>query len=375
MQKSRSTAYKLKDVKIYLTQLLFACTFAFPLLLVGCSKSDDVVKIIEEELEPVEFDFVVAADGSGDFMTVQEAFDAVPNFSRERVVIYIKKGTYKEVLTLPKNKTNVSIIGENASEVVLTFDNYASTINPETGEAYGTSGSSSSFIYGEGFYAKNITFENSAGPVGQALAIYIGGDKAVFVDCRFLGYQDTMYGGRVRQYFKNCYIEGSTDFIFGPSTAFFDECQLHTKGGSAITAASTETYVNYGYVFKDCTITGTGKHITTLGRPWRPYAAVAFINCEMSDAIKPEGWNNWGNPDNEATARYVEFKNTGEGAAPNKRVAWAKELTAEEAAEYTIANVLKTVYADTPTKIVDNWDPTLVIEETEEFLSKLIDHE
>ncbi len=375
MQKSSSTVYKPKSVKVYLTKLLFTCTLVFPLVLVGCSKSDDDAEIVEEELEPTAYDFVVAADGTGDFTTVQEAFDAVPNFSRERVVIYIKKGTYKEVLTLPKNKVNVTIIGESASEVILTFDNYASKINPDTGEAYGTSGSSSSFIYGEGFYAKDITFENSAGPVGQALAIYIGGDKAVFVNCRFLGYQDTMYGGRVRQYFKNCYIEGSTDFIFGPSTAFFDQCQLHTKGGSAITAASTEPYVNYGYVFKDCTITGTGKHITTLGRPWRPYAAVAFINCKMSDAIKPEGWNNWGNTDNESTARYVEYKNTGEGAAPNKRVAWAKQLAAEEAAEYTITNVLKTVYADTPTKIVDNWDPTLVIEETEAFLAKLTDQE
>lgn len=375
MQKSSSTVYKPKSVKVYLTKLLFTCTLVFPLVLVGCSKSDDDAEIVEEELEPTAYDFVVAADGTGDFTTVQEAFDAVPNFSRERVVIYIKKGTYKEVLTLPKNKVNVTIIGESASEVILTFDNYASKINPDTGEAYGTSGSSSSFIYGEGFYTKDITFENSAGPVGQALAIYIGGDKAVFVNCRFLGYQDTMYGGRVRQYFKNCYIEGSTDFIFGPSTAFFDQCQLHTKGGSAITAASTEPYVNYGYVFKDCTITGTGKHITTLGRPWRPYAAVAFINCKMSDAIKPEGWNNWGNTDNESTARYVEYKNTGEGAAPNKRVAWAKQLAAEEAAEYTITNVLKTVYADTPTKIVDNWDPTLVIEETEAFLAKLTDQQ
>ncbi len=376
MQKSSSIGYnKLKGMKINLIKLLFACALLCPILIVGCSKSDDEVGIIEEELTPTEFDFVVAADGTGDFTTVQEAFDAVPNFSRERVVIYIKKGTYKEVLTLHKNKVNVTIIGESASEVILTFDNYASKVNPETGEEYGTSGSSSNFIYGEGFYAKNITFENSAGPVGQALAIYIGGDKAVFVNCRFLGYQDTMYGGRFRQYFKNCYIEGSTDFIFGPSTAFFDQCQLHTKGGSAITAASTEPYVDYGYVFKDCSITGTGRHITTLGRPWRPHAAVAFINCEMSDAIKPEGWNNWGNADNETTARYVEYKNTGEGAASNKRVAWAKVLSAEEAAEFTIANVLKTVYADTPTKIVDNWDPTLVIDETDEFLSRLISFE
>ena len=312
------------------------------------------------------YDLVVAQDGTGDFTSVQEAFDAVKFLQDERTVIYIKKGSYKEVLTLPKEKNNVTIIGENASDVLLTYDNYASKINPENGEEYGTSGSASTYIYGDTFYAHNVTFENSSGPVGQALAIYIAGDKAVFTNCRFIGWQDTMYGGRSRQYFKDCYIEGSTDFIFGPSTAFFENCQLHTKGGSAITAASTEEYVTYGYVFNHCTISGTGPNITTLGRPWRPYAAVAFIKTEMSDAVKAEGWDNWGNADNEVTARYAEYSNDGDGAITTGRVDWVRFLTPAEALEYTPANVFKTTYSNPP--VTDNWDPAEVIETTEELL-------
>jgi pectinesterase len=329
-------------------------------ILLSC-EADDIIS----EPEPI-YDFVVAQDGTGDFTSVQEAFDAIKFLEEKRTLIFIKKGTYKEVLTLPKAKNNVTIIGEDADEVILTYDNYASKINPENGEEYGTSGSSSTYIYGDNFYACNVTFENSSGPVGQALAIYIGGDKAVFTNCRFVGWQDTMYGGRGRQYFKDCYIEGSTDFIFGPSTAFFENCDLYTKGGSAITAASTEDYVTYGYVFKNCTITGSGSNITTLGRPWRLYAAVAFIKTEMSDAIKPEGWNNWGNPDNELTARYAEYSNSGEGAKTSQRVDWVEFLTPAESLDYTPANVLKTTYSNPP--VTDNWNPAVVIEATDELL-------
>lgn len=306
------------------------------------------------------YNFVVAQDGSGDYKTVQEAFNAVPKLKTERTVIFVKKGTYKEVITLEADKNNVTLIGEDVDKVVITYDNYSSKINPVTNKGYGTSGSSSCFIIGNGFYAKNITFENASGPLGQALAINIQGDKAIFKNCKFLGFQDTMYGADGRQYFKDCYIEGSTDFIFGSSTAFFDNCTLHTKGGSAITAASTKEYVNFGYVFNNCKITGTGKHITTLGRPWRPYAAVAFINTEISDAIKPAGWNNWGKVENESTARYSEFNSSGAGAYPNERVNWMKKLTADQAKLYTIKNVLKTTYANPP--IVDNWNPNKVID-------------
>jgi pectinesterase len=306
------------------------------------------------------YNFVVAQDGSGNFKTVQEAFDAVPKLKQDRTVIFVKNGTYKEVVTLEADKNNVTLIGEDVDKVVITYDNYSSKINPVTNKGYGTSGSSTSFIIGTGFYAKNITFENTSGTVGQALAINIQGDKAIFKNCKFLGFQDTMYGADGRQYFKDCYIEGSTDFIFGSSTTFFDNCTLHTKGGSAITAASTKEYVNFGYVFSNCKITGTGPNITTLGRPWRPYAAVVFLNTEMGDAIKPAGWNNWGKTENESTARYSEYNSSGAGAHLNERVSWMKKLTTDEAKLYTVKNVLKTTYANPP--VVDNWNPNKLID-------------
>jgi pectinesterase len=306
------------------------------------------------------YNFVVAQDGSGDYKTVQEAFDAIPKSNPEHTVIFVKNGIYKQVITLEADKNNVVLIGENADKVILSFDNYSSKINPVTTKGYGTSGSSTCFIMGTAFYAKNITFENASGPVGQALAINIQGDKAVFNNCKFLGFQDTLYGADGRQYFRDCYIEGSTDFIFGSSTAFFDNCKLHTKGGSAITAASTKEYINFGYVFKNCKITGTGKSITKLGRPWRPYAATAFLNTEMSDAIKPAGWDNWGKIENEYTARYSEYNSSGTGAYPDERVKWMKYISADQAKLYTVENVLKTTYTNPP--VVDNWNPNTVID-------------
>jgi len=323
-----------------------------------CILSHSVSKASNKD-QSKKYDIVVAQDGSGNFKTVQEAFDAVPSLKSERTVIFVKKGIYKQVITLEKDKNNVTLIGEDANNVILTFDNYSSKINPVTNKGYGTSGSSSCYIKGDSFYAKNITFENSSGPVGQALAIHIDGDKAVFNNCRFLGFQDTMYAGDSRQYFKDCYIEGSTDFIFGSSTSFFDNCVLHTKGGSAITAASTKDYVTFGYVFNNCKITGTGAGITTLGRPWRPYAAVVFINTEMSNAIKPAGWDNWRKTENESTARYKEYNSTGAGAYPNERVKWMKYLTKEEVKLYTIENVLKATNANPP--VIDNWNPKQII--------------
>ncbi|MCX2680002.1 pectinesterase family protein [Galbibacter sp. EGI 63066] len=355
-------------MKLYIISLLTIFS------LVSCDTSDTGIgeedSLAEEtpqeedtEEEPT-YDYIVAEDGSGDFTTVQDAFDAIQYNSTERIDVYVKNGTYKEVITLDQNKNNVSLIGESAEGVLLTYDNYNGKDNPKTGETYGTTNSASFFIYGENFYAYNITFENSAGTVGQALAISIrgdyGGDKAVFNNCRFLGNQDTLFGSEGRQYFVNCYIEGTTDFIFGSSTAFFDNCDLYTKGGSAITAASTEEYVDYGYVFNSCQISGTGNDITTLGRPWRPYATVAFINTEMSASIKPAGWDNWGDEENETTARYSEYISTGAGAYPDQRVDWMKFLIDEEVESYTLTNVLKTTYSESP--VVDNWNPLETIE-------------
>ena len=298
------------------------------------------------------YDFVVAADGSGDFKKVQDAVNAVPDFRKNTTTIFIKKGTYKEKLVLPTSKTNVTFIGEDVNTTILTNDDYASKKNV-FGEEMGTTGSSGFFVFGDDFKAENITFENSAGPVGQAVAVRVDGDKVIFNNCRFLGFQDTLYphGDASRQYYKNCYIEGTVDFIFGWSTAVFDNCEIYCKENGYVTAASTLETTKFGFVFLNCKITGDAdKDSFYLGRPWRPYSNVVFIDCFLDKQIKPEGWNNWGSEEKEKTAFYAEYNSTGPGANPSKRVEWAHQLTKEEAAQYTIENILKGE---------DNWVPDL----------------
>ncbi|WP_057937401.1 pectinesterase family protein [Algoriphagus resistens] len=294
-------------------------------------------------LSAQEFDFVVAKDGSGDFHTVQEAFDAVPDFRKNETKILLKPGVYKEKLVLAASKTNVSLIGEDAGSTLVTHDDFAQKKN-KFGEEMGTTGSTSFFVFGDGFYAKNITFENSAGPVGQAVAVRVDGDKVMFEQCRFLGFQDTLYphGDRSRQYYKDCYIEGTVDFIFGWSTAVFENCEIFSKkGGSYVTAASTEKETEFGFVFINCKLTGEGENASAyLGRPWRDYAQTVFINTEMGAHIKPEGWHNWNKPNAEKTAFYAEYGSSGPGATISERVSWSHQLTEQEAASYTVEAVL-----------------------------------
>ncbi|WP_010417857.1 pectinesterase family protein [Anaerophaga thermohalophila] len=294
-------------------------------------------------------DFTVAADGSGDFKTVQEAIDAAPDFRKQRTTIFIKNGVYKEKLVLPASKTNVTFIGEDRFKTIITNDDYASKKN-RFGEEMGTTGSSGFFVFGNDFAARNITFENSAGRVGQAVAVRVDGDRVVFENCRFLGNQDTLYphGENSRQYYKNCYIEGTVDFIFGWSTAVFEDCEIFCKDHGYITAASTSEEKEFGFVFIDCRITGDApENSFYLGRPWRPYANTVFINCFLDKHIKPEGWHNWGDPSKETTAFYAEYKSYGPGAAPRQRVPWSHQLTDEEALKYTPKNILSGE---------DNWD-------------------
>lgn len=288
------------------------------------------------------YDFMVTKDGSGDFATVQEAIDAVPDFRKKQTVIFIKSGTYKEKLVLPASKTNVLFIGEEVEKTILTNNDFASKKN-RFGEEMGTTGSTSFYIFGEGFRAENITFENSAGPVGQAVAVRIDGDKTAFKNCRFLGFQDTLYphGENSRQYYKNCYIEGTVDFIFGWSTAVFDSCTVFCKDHGYVTAPSTSEDTNFGFVFLNCKITGNApQNSFYLGRPWRPYGKSVFINCYLGDHIKPEGWHNWNDQEKEKTAFFAEFRNNGPGANSGERVKWAHQLTEKEREKYTPENIL-----------------------------------
>ena len=273
------------------------------------------------------YDYVVAQDGSGDFFTVQEAINAVPDFRKDvRTTILIRKGTYKEKLIIPESKINISLIGENGA--VLTYDGFANKKNV-FGENMGTSGSSSCYIYAPDFYAENITFENSSGPVGQAVACFVSADRVYFKNCRFLGFQDTLYtySKQSRQYYEDCYIEGTVDFIFGWSTAGFNRCHIHSKRDGYVTAPSTDKGKKYGYVFYDCKLTAEPKATKVyLSRPWRPYAQAVFIRCELGKHILPIGWNNWGKKENEKTVFYAEYESRGEGAHPKARAAFSQQL-------------------------------------------------
>jgi pectinesterase len=281
---------------------------------------------------------VVSRDGTGKYRTIQEAVEAVRAFMDYTVTIYIKNGLYKEKLVIPSWLKNVQIVGESAEGTIITYDDHANINKMGTFRTYTVK------VEGSGITFKNLTIENNAAQLGQAVALHTEGDKLIFIGCRFLGNQDTIYTGAegTRLLFSHCYIEGTTDFIFGPSTALFEYCTIHSKRNSYITAASTPKDVEYGYVFKNCKLTAAdGVDKVYLGRPWRPYAATAFINCEMGKHICAPGWENWRNPENEKTARYAEFDNTGEGSSLAGRVNWSHKLTKKEALKYTVENIFK----------------------------------
>jgi pectinesterase len=288
---------------------------------------------------------VVAADGSGDYRTVQAAFDAVPDGNTSWLTIIIKPGTYKEKLTLAKGKNHVRLQGEDAARTILTFDDYHQRLDAN-GKEIGTTGSASIHLYGDDFLAENITFANSAGPVGQAVAAWVSGDRSCFRHCRFLGCQDTLYtyGYGSRQLYEDCYIEGTVDFIFGASTAWFERCTLVGKRGGFFTAASTPDTTRYGYVFNHCRLLGAPDAPAGsfyLGRPWRPYAKVVYLACELGAVVQPAGWDEWGKASNQQTTYYAEYKSSGPGANPGKRVPWSHQLTKSQAEAYTRATVLR----------------------------------
>jgi len=310
----------------------------------------------------------VAADGSGDFKTVPEAVAAAPANASERTIVHIKPGTYDGQVIVPKDKSKVTFEGEGTDKTILTFGYNVSEPNP-AGIDRGAWGIGV-FVQSDDFIAHDLTFKNTSGDHGQALALRIDGDRAVVYDCRLSGWQDTLMINGGRKYFRDDYIEGRVDFIYGSATAIFDHCEIHSRNGGHVTAANTPQEQPYGFIFLDCKLTGdaipwnpattnpayTGTPKVTaradLGRPWRAYAMIAFVRCEMGDHIAPGGWNNWRNPANEKTARFNEYKNTGPGAATEKRVPWAHQLTDDEAAKLTIPNVLGGT---------DNWDPTAVL--------------
>ncbi|WP_416438163.1 pectinesterase family protein [Phnomibacter sp. MR] len=284
--------------------------------------------------------FAVAQDGSGDYTSIGEAIKAMRGYPLAPITLYIKNGVYKEKLEILANNTDISMIGESVEGTIITFDDYSG--KPYEKGKHGTFSSYTVKVSGNRFTAQNITFENSSGRVGQALALYVDADQALFINCRFVGNQDTIFtGGELcRQYFLKCDIEGTTDFIFGPATAVFDSCNIRIKVNSYITAASTTAGKQFGYVFRHCNITADSS-VTKfyLGRPWRAHAKTVFMYCELPAQLAPVGWHNWDNPANEQTTFYAEYKNIGPGAATAQRVPWSKQLTKKEARQYSLQNI------------------------------------
>lgn len=327
----------------------------------GARKVTEIVcGLIKEQLPAiagylVRYDMVVSADGHGDYMTVQEAVNALPNYSHQEIsTVYVRKGVYKECVNIPHTKFRVHFIGEDAEGTVITNDNYAKRIWPGRNFQVGTSGSATIYIHASYITFENLTFENSAGEgkeIGQAVAVFTDGDFLFFRNCRFIGNQDTLYtygrfgkfGGIKRNYFLDCYIEGTTDFIFGTSIAYFENCTIHSKKNSYVTAASTLQGQKYGYVFKNCTLTADpGIDKCYLGRPWGAYAKTVFIDCELGGHILPEGWHDWekeGKPDTKKNSYYAEYGNHGPGAR-GPRVKWSHSLKQKNLKDYSFEKVM-----------------------------------
>jgi pectinesterase len=301
------------------------------------------------------FDAIVAGDVSATHTNLQAAINAAPNNGTKAFRILIKPGTYEGPFIVPKEKRHIQLTGE---DVTNTFFTYALNVKETNSATIPQFTGTGVIVLGDDFSAERVTFQNTSGNHGQALALRVDGDRAVFNHCRMLGWQDTLMINKGRDYFTNCYIAGRVDFIYGSATAVFDGCEIHSRNGGHIMAANTPKDQPFGFVFLNCKLTGdaqpwinpndiaanTNKYDSSpqadLGRPWRPYASVTYLNCEMGAHIKPEGWNNWRNPTNELTARFAEYNSTGPGANPNERFKWAKQLTKEEADKITVESVL-----------------------------------
>ncbi|MBF4517834.1 pectin esterase [Flavobacterium sp. ANB] len=325
--------------------------------------------ILSAQKDKKTYDIVVAIDGSGNFTKLQEAFDAVPDNSLKRTIIFVKAGRYKEKLKLISSKKNVTLIGESYQNTILTYDDYAEI-------AGGTSKSFSTLIEADGFFAENITFENKIDSYlpqykkgGQAVALMINGDRSIFHNCKISGFQDTFYlKANKRAYIKDCIIDGTTDFIFGSGIALFENCYIQSKGGSYITASNQDVGKNkYGFVFKNCVVMEYSKGVApnvSLGRPWGAGANVVFINCYEGSHIIPDGWSVWSkDPEHKAynnwkMSFYAEYDCYGPGYQPNNRISWSHQLNKNEASEYTKEKIFG-ANTTTANNLEGDWDPVI----------------
>ena len=288
-------------------------------------------------------DFLVDPSKGTAFPSMQKAIDAaLAKHSKKPVCISISPGTYRERLTFPTAMGDLILKGAGAETTKIVFNLAANSQNPD-GTPVGTTNSATVSIRCPSIHVSGITFENDFGQGSQALAVALHSERGEFTNCRFLGWQDTLLASSGKYSFEKCYIEGHVDFIFGAATAYFHDCDIHAKSAGFITAASTPQEQEFGFVFDHCrvTVAKLAKGSVFLGRPWRPYASVTWLNCEMSKGIAPDGWENWRKPENEKTARYSEYLSKGEGGKADKRVKWSRQLDSNQAAAITRDTVLK----------------------------------
>lgn len=289
--------------------------------------------------------------GNGDFTTIQKAINSIRDLGPAEALIKIKPGTYYEKIVIPSSKHKITLEGESKNNTIITYNDFSGKPNIFN-EKMTTFNSYTVLVMADDIKISNLTIQNNSCNQGQAVALHVEGDRFVMINSDILGCQDTLYSAtnHSRQYFENCHIEGTTDFIFGQATAVFKNCTIKSLSDSYITAAATEINRKYGFVFLHCTLVAKdGVSKVYLGRPWRPYAKTVFINTEMGKHILPEGWNPWKGdkmfPDKEKTAYYAEYGSKGEGGNTSKRIHWSHQLTSKDLKNYTLE------------KILDGWNP------------------
>lgn len=322
-----------------------------------------------------EADLIVALDGSGDFVKIQDAVNAAPSNSGHPFRIYIKRGLYNtEKLIVPFDKKNIRFIGENREETIISYHIFNCPNGPLgrcpaedaviwTSDLLRTSATLT--IQGDGFMAENLTIQNTAGPIGQAQAITVQADRVVLVNCDLKSYQDTLYlmSAGKRCYFEGCLVVGRTDYIYGASIAYFQSCEIRSWGKGWITAPSTPADQSYGFVFNECKVTyaqdspraGDDGNPVRFGRPWHEFPKVAWLYCEITGMIHPEGWGDTWHMDYASTSNCLElfeYKNTGPGADMRGRSKWTglRTITDDEALRYKPGIVLEGA---------DGWNPAI----------------
>ncbi|SFU27526.1 pectinesterase [Pustulibacterium marinum] len=298
---------------------------------------------------------VVALDESGEFTSIQKAINSCRDLGPGEVEIFIKKGVYHEKVQIPTWKHQLTLVGEDKDETIISNADYSGKIDAVTGKKHSTFTSYTLLVQGDDIHLKNITIKNASCNEGQAVALHVEGDRFIAENCNLLGCQDTLYTATAgsRQYYNQCFIEGTTDFIFGEATVVFQDCTIKSLVNSYITAAATPQNQAFGYVFFNAElIAADGVDKVFLGRPWRSYAQTVFINTEMGAHIVKEGWNPWTGdkmfPEKEKTTYYAEYNSMGDGASPETRVSWSHQLTDKERKKYTTKNILKGC---------DGWNP------------------